>query len=97
MNEQLLSIGSVVTLEGAEKKLMVMGVFPTDGDSGKMYDYIGVPYPEGFLDAETMFLFMHKDIQTIEFIGFINAEHQGYRHQLFKALEEQGVIEKSKE
>lgn len=92
MNNQLLPIGSVVSLEGAEKKLMVMGVFPTEGDSGKMYDYIGVPYPEGFLNDETMFLFMHKDVKTIEFLGFINAEHQGYRHQLFKELVEQGII-----
>lgn len=97
MNNQLLPIGSVVTLEGAEKKLMVMGVFPADSDSGKIYDYIAVPYPEGYIDNETMFLFMHKDIQTVEYLGFINAEHQSFRVQLFAELEKENIIRKEEE
>lgn len=78
MDKNLLSIGSVVELEGATKKLMIIGTTLQD-DTGKVYDYIGVPYPEGFIDDETMFLFMHEDIQRVHFIGYVNAEMQAYR------------------
>ncbi len=34
-----------------------------EGDE-KTYDYIAIPYPEGYIDSETMFLFMQEDIEN---------------------------------
>lgn len=96
-NKNLLPLGSVITLNGAEKKLMITGVLVENEGNGKVYDYIGIPFPEGYLDAEHMFLFMHKDIQDVNFLGYINAEAQAFRVQLFKAMEEQGVIQEKPE
>ena len=57
MAKQLLPNGSVVTLKGATKKLMTIGIeVEMEGDE-KTYDYIAIPYPEGYIDSETMFLF----------------------------------------
>lgn len=92
MEMQLLPIGSVITLNEAKKKLMVIGILVTEEESGKIYDYLGIPYPEGFIDNETMFLFMHRDIMSIDFLGFINAEYQGFRAKLCKELEDRKII-----
>ena len=47
MAKQLLPNGSVVTLKGATKKLMTIGIeVEMEGDE-KTYDYIAIPYPEG--------------------------------------------------
>lgn len=97
MQTQLLPIGSVITLKDAEKKLMIIGLFARNEESGDDYDYMGIPYPEGFIDAETLFLFMHKDIGEIHFLGYINAEHQAFRAELTKVLEEKGIIRKADE
>lgn len=65
MNNKLLPIGSVVTLEGAEKKLMIVGESLVQEDDDTIYDYIGVPFPEGYIDSENMFLFMAKDMKLL--------------------------------
>lgn len=83
----LLPIGSVVLLEEAEKRLMIIGILQKNGD-GKTYDYVGCPYPEGILDSESLFLFNHKDVKSISFIGFDDAERQIFMKRLGKEIEE---------
>lgn len=70
----LLPIGSVVLLNEAEKKLMIIGILQRNGE--EVFDYVGCPYPEGLLDSENLFLFNHKDIAEISYLGFDNIERQ---------------------
>ena len=88
MAKQLLPNGSVVTLKGATKKLMTIGI-----EVEKTYDYIAIPYPEGYIDSETMFLFMQEDIENVSFVGFVDAEMQVFR----TALEETDENDAEKE
>ena len=67
---ELLPIGSVIWLNGAEHALMIFGVKQTNNDDGKEYDYIGVPYPEGNMGKDSQFLFNHEDIVKTDFEGF---------------------------
>ena len=70
----LLPIGSVGLLNEAEKKLMIIGILQRNGE--EVFDYVGCPYPEGLLDSENLFLFNHKDIAEISYLGFDNIERQ---------------------
>ena len=70
----LLPIGSVVLLNEAEKKLMIIGILQRNGE--EVFDYVGCPYPEGLLDSGNLFLFNHKDIAEISYLGFDNIERQ---------------------
>ena len=70
----LLPIESVVLLNEAEKKLMIIGILQRNGE--EVFDYVGCPYPEGLLDSENLFLFNHKDIAEISYLGFDNIERQ---------------------
>ena len=73
----IFPIGTVAQLKEAEKSLMIIGSLQATED-GTEYDYIGVPFPEGFIDDETFFLFNNEDIEKVHFVGCINAESQAY-------------------
>lgn len=66
--KDLLPIGSVVVLKDTEKALMVIGILPRNEETVK--DYIGVLYPEGFINTDTFLIFDHKDIELVLFRGF---------------------------
>ena len=75
--EELLPIGSVVLLNGGQKKLMICGIMQTQVDEsgapGESYDYIGVWYPEGQFN-EVKYLFNHSDINEVFFRGYEDEE-----------------------
>ena len=87
--QNLLPIGSVVKLKNGEKPLMVFGILPQN--KAQRYDYLGVLYPEGFLNQEMVFMFNHADIDEVKFIGYVDASHQALRSQLIN-LEKEGQI-----
>ena len=88
MNKQFFPIGTVVMLEGGEKRLMIYGILPVNRDEGKTYDYIGCLYPEGFIDNEHCFLFNNDDIKNVEFLGYVDAEQQEFRAKVAEMLDE---------
>lgn len=93
MDLKLLPIGTVVTLNGAEKKLMIIGESVTREDDSTVYDYIGVPFPEGYINSETMFLFLAKDIQIVDFIGYVNSESQAFKIKYQEYLKEKELLD----
>ena len=76
--KDLLPIGSVVLLKDATKKLMIIGILQAKPDEEKIYDYLGVPYPEGYIGANNNFLFSHEDINDVIFKGYENAERKTF-------------------
>jgi len=85
---ELLPIGSVVMLEGGDKRLMIYGILQTNGENNTNYDYLGCLYPEGYIDIEHIFMFNHKDIIRIDHTGLADGEHQEFRTKLNEMLEE---------
>lgn len=79
--KKLLPIGTVVTLKEGKKSLMIIGIMQKD-DENKVYDYIACVYPEGYINSELFFLFNHEDIETVRFVGFIDAESQAHMQML---------------
>ena len=91
----LLPIGSVVLLNGGIKKVMVTGIFQelhlADAQKEK-YDYIGVIFPEGFLNVESLVLFNHEDINDIIFRGYSNSEREEFLKELSEAVVNSGDL-----
>ena len=85
---ELLPIGSIVLLEGAEKKLMIFGVGQTQLEENKDFDYIGVVYPEGNMGEGSQFLFYHSDIEEIVFRGYEDEERDNFLEMLNSYFEE---------
>ena len=71
MYEYLLPIGSVVKLNGYDKLLMIFGVLQKNANNPNVvYDYIGVPYPEGHYDPKLHVGFNKDDIEKAIFRGY---------------------------
>lgn len=71
MYEYLLPIGSVVKLKGGERALMIFGILQRSPlKSNKIFDYIGVPYPEGHLDVRLHIGFDHDAVEQVLFRGY---------------------------
>lgn len=75
-----LPIGSVVLLRSGIKKVMVTGMMPrvSQNDVITQYDYIGVLYPEGFIDTDSMVLFNQDMINDVIFRGYDNPERKDF-------------------
>ncbi|MGN1146652.1 MAG: DUF4176 domain-containing protein [Acetatifactor sp.] len=87
MNE-LLPIGSVVLLKDSTKKVMVAGVCQRGANAPeKIWDYVGVVYPEGYLSADKMFLFDNQQIAQVYALGYQDAEQLAFKEKATAALE----------
>lgn len=67
-----LPMGSVVKAVKGEHQIMVAGVMVTDGNTGRMWDYLGYLFPEGRGNEGDLF-FDKEDIEEIYQVGFLNA------------------------
>lgn len=77
--ENFLPVGSVVQLFGGTKKTVIMGIIQINGDdTSKMYDYLGVPYPEGYMGNGSSYLFNKENIETVYFRGYEDEDYQRF-------------------
>ena len=61
MFEKMLPIGSVVLLNNAIKKTMIIGYMQmTADDKNRLHDYVGVMYPGGSLGLQRSFCLIRK-------------------------------------
>lgn len=91
---EYLAIGSVVTLRGLPKKAMVIGFQPQSReDPADKNDYIGLLFPEGFLDAESFLLFDKSDIVDVVFTGYENTESREFDEVLKRFTASETVSE----
>ena len=79
MEQKYLPIGSVCTLKGKNKKIMITGYYSIEFTGNiKIYDYIGCLYPEGLLGSDHGISFNHSEIENIDFIGFKNRDGENF-------------------
>jgi len=93
---EALPVGTVVKLKEVEKRVIIMGVLQQtrEGDEIKVFDYIGVPYPEGYLNAQSTVLFQQTDIETVFCIGYSDIERQTFIAEMRERLSEEENSEK---
>ncbi|MFJ7747129.1 DUF4176 domain-containing protein [Peribacillus sp. NPDC097295] len=88
MDNKLLPNGSIILLEGGNIKLMIYGrkqiLVTEDDDNGKMYDYLAVPYPEGYISPEYTYVFNHANIAEVIFEGFTDEEEVEFQNILVR-------------
>lgn len=96
--EKYLPIGSVCTLKGKNKKVMITGYYSVEFKGNlTIKDYVGCAYPEGLLLPELTCNFNHDDIENIDFIGYINEEQEKFKGLLNRLTGNVSEEEKAKE
>ena len=96
MKEKFLPIGTVVLLKEATKKLMITGYCSAQPEEpNKVFDYVGMLFPEGNLMGDDVALFNHDQINSIEHMGLDNDEFKSLDKTMKEALEEEKQAMKS--
>ena len=98
MNDQLLPIGSICSVKGNNKLMIISYYYMTYDKELKIFDYLGCPYPEGLLNPKELKAFMKNDIERVEFVGYKGNEFNQFIMQFqtnpkptFK-FDENGVV-----
>ncbi|NWK68808.1 DUF4176 domain-containing protein [Bacillus paramycoides] len=87
MNSQLFPIGSIVILKEGTKKLMIFGrKQQVDTDEVRKFDYMGCPYPEGYLNPDFTYLFNHDDIQEVISTGYEDQEERTFQENVLSKI-----------
>ena len=94
MYKELLPIGTVVLLEGGEKRLMICGRVIVGGQDDQIHDYVGCYYPEGIIDSSKLYFFDHDAIEDVFFIGFQDREEIEYKRNVLSVLDGKELIVK---
>ncbi len=91
MNNKYLQIGSIVLLNGGNKKIMINGYCQVAQEKpDKVFDYRGCPFPEGILDDKGVALFDASQIKEVCFEGFKNSDSIDFLDKLEMIIEKQG-------
>ena len=86
-DEKFLPIGTVVLLEGGQRKVMITGFCCTDSESPEeIFDYSGCVYPEGFVTYDQIGLFNHDQIKEVFYMGLVNEEEKVFKDYLNRVL-----------
>ena len=89
-NKEYYPIGTVVLLENAKKRIMIIGYKAKTMDKNDaksqeiIWDYSGCIYPEGLLSSDQILLFNHSQIKNIYYSGFQDEEFKGLKEKLKK-------------
>lgn len=91
----LLPIGSVVLLQESKKRVMIVGVCQQSvGEVTKLYDYVGVLFPEGYFSSDKMFMFNNNQIDQIFALGYQDGEQLQFKakaDEMMKKLREENA------
>ncbi|PGT80390.1 MULTISPECIES: DUF4176 domain-containing protein [Bacillaceae] len=76
---KLVPIGTVVKLKEMDKLVMVYGYNQIQTSTGKQFDYIAVPYPEGNISPDYNVFFNRNMIKDIIHSGYVTSEDKENR------------------
>ena len=80
--EKYLPLGSVVLLRGGKKRVMIFGRRLRDAESGRSWDYVACPFPEGSMGDDYTYLFDQAQVERIFFLGLQDDEEMLYQDVL---------------
>ena len=87
MYKNLLPLGSVVLLEGGQRRVMIQGRGQFNPDSDVIYDYVGIPWPEGLPNTDSYIFFQKTAIERVYFLGYQDQEEEEFRENVLGAME----------
>lgn len=82
-----LPIGSVVHVEGRSGLLMTIACMVGDEETGMLWDYAALPYPQGLTGPAGNVLFDKESIDGVFGLGFQNEDGEHMQELLLQAQE----------
>lgn len=82
----MLPIGSVILLKDSTKKLMIIGYLQQQTEEKKVWDYVGIPYPEGYMGNTKTYLFDQVQVDCVYALGYQDNEQFAFSAHLDEML-----------
>ncbi|WLR41403.1 DUF4176 domain-containing protein [Bacillus carboniphilus] len=79
---KLLPIGTVIKVKQFTKPVMIYGHNQIQTSTGKSFDYIAVPYPEGNISPDYNMFLNRNMIEEVLYIGYITEEDKKLREEV---------------
>jgi len=83
-----LPLGSIVTLKGGSKKMMIYGRAQVARETGKMFDYVACLYPQGFFKPDMLLCFNEDQIEEVIFTGYTDEDETLFVQRMNALVEE---------
>ncbi|MBR3157774.1 MAG: DUF4176 domain-containing protein [Atopobiaceae bacterium] len=80
-NKDWLPLGSVVSIKGGNRLVMIIGFLAIDGNTRVVWDYVCCPYPEGKRTAEDLFI-NKESVDEVYQLGHRDAEGLAFEEYL---------------
>ncbi|MCL2224535.1 MAG: DUF4176 domain-containing protein [Defluviitaleaceae bacterium] len=79
--KEYLPLGTIVILKDGQKAIMIYGRQQIHENSGKEFDYVACPYPEGNISDDYTYLFDHEQVDKIIHTGYSCDEDKEFMSQ----------------
>ena len=86
-----LPLGTVVTLNGGSRRVMVVGRVQRDARTGIIYEYGACPWPQGMVDGSDLIVFNHGDVAQVHANGFVDVRETIWQRPLDELRREAGI------
>lgn len=93
ITEDWFPIGSVVNLQDDDGLVLILGYMAQDVQTGRLWDYSGVSFPQGFMGHNEMLMFDRTSIARLFYLGYQDIDYVRYHEML---LATQNDFEKAK-
>lgn len=77
--EEILKLGTVVKISEPEGEVMIIGYYPEDSETGKVYTYLGISPVYGISFNEDAVFFNQDLISEIVFEGYSDEASDRFR------------------
>ncbi len=91
---KILALGTIVYMKNSNEKIMVIsrGAIYGEAEEECYYDYVGVKYPVGFDQNQTVF-FNHDNVDEVIFYGYTDSDEERFL-QLYDSWQQSTTITK---
>ncbi|MEI2342012.1 DUF4176 domain-containing protein [Priestia megaterium] len=86
--DSLLPVGSVVILKGLDQTIMIYGRMQRQLGKSILWDYVGCPYPQGFLSEDYNIFFNHNQVYQTLFKGYETETELELREKLVEKFKQ---------
>ena len=93
ITNDLLPIGSVVTIRFNQNRFMIIGHKMKNDNDNKIYDYLAVYYPLGLHTINELSFFNRNIIKKVHFFGYTDEEGNKYLSEMENDNNESSDIE----
>lgn len=91
--DNLFLLGTVLKLKSSDSLVMIIGYYPIDQNQNKVYRYLGVTYPFGIREKNSMIMLDTCSVEKVIYWGYRDQEGEDHCKELNRVMENGKFLE----